>query len=155
MSAYPPSINPLALLLPFLNLLGAGQPQRQYPGYQQGPVSYPGFMYGGGQATPGGYQYGPVIGYPPQTPSYPSSSNYGNVPTSQYGPVSYGSSSPGSYGAYPPAPQYGPVQANNQIQFRPVIVQNQTNVLPLRANGGINASMTAGANLNVNNQRVY
>jgi hypothetical protein len=97
-------------------------------GYSQVAPSMgpPGGMYGGGQTTPYGYQQGPS-----QSP-YP-----------------YG------YPASPPGSQYGPSNNAFNLAFRPTIVQNQYNSIPLRNIGGINATMNASTNLNVNGINPY
>lgn len=93
---------------------------------QQGPVSSPWGQFGGGQAFPGGFQGGPV-----SIPSF-------GIPAAPAAPV-----------------QAGPVSVNTPIVFRPVIVQNQYNHMPLRNIGGINATQVASANLNVNGRGIF
>ena len=93
---------------------------------QQGPIAYPGGSFGGGQYLPqGGYQGGPIMGQPQVVQPQP----------------------------YPS--QMGPSQVSTPINFNPVIVQNQYNSLPLRATGGINATMNAATTLNANGMNVF
>jgi hypothetical protein len=97
------------------------------PYAQLGGVSNPYDSFSGGQYMPTSYT--PVQAFP----AYPVQ----------------------AYPAYPVQQAPAQPQQGTAINFRPVIVQNQTNVLPLHSSGGINATMNAGTSLNVNGTSVF
>lgn len=128
---------------------GGGTPQYAVPNY--GVTQQP--AYGGYPAQQSAYpsypQYAAPQGYTPQSayPSYPSfPSAVPMQPT--YSPQA------GYTGGQSFPPQT--TRPNIPVLFRPVIVQNQHNQLPLRNLGGLNAVMNAAALLNINpGQQVY
>jgi len=138
--------------VPFGYYNAVPQQAQSYPQQSLPQWAIPPYLGGGGtpQYSPAGYggypqpaMYAPSNGYAPQAgytaaPSYQQPA-YGGYPS--YTPQT-------GYTGGQSIPQQS-IRPNIPILFRPVIVQNQSNQLPLRNLGGLNAVMNAAALLNV------
>lgn len=145
----------LSLILPYFG----GQASYAPYGGQQ-PVGYPGggYSYGpGAQQAPAGAMISPYAQAVPQWAA-PQAGYGGGYP--QMMQPAQAVSKP-VYGGYPAGGQAAPgVPAQNSVMnmaanFRPVIVQNQSNAVPLGSRTGINASMYANSSLSMNGYPSY